>query len=119
MEEKLKERGDDMVGRNDPCPCGSGKKYKKCCGREEAVDLQQVIDAELDGIMIGFAEEGLEPKEFHQLTQRFAGWQSALSNIFNRATIEALAFEAFVFHDRSDIWRNYITRKMKTQKRKR
>ncbi|MFP4016796.1 MAG: SEC-C metal-binding domain-containing protein, partial [Halanaerobiales bacterium] len=20
-------------GRNDPCPCGSGKKYKKCCGR--------------------------------------------------------------------------------------
>ena len=20
------------VGRNDPCPCGSGKKYKKCCG---------------------------------------------------------------------------------------
>ena len=24
------------VGRNDPCPCGSGKKYKKCCGRDEA-----------------------------------------------------------------------------------
>ena len=23
------------VGRNDPCPCGSGKKYKKCCGRDE------------------------------------------------------------------------------------
>ena len=22
-----------VVGRNDPCPCGSGKKYKKCCGR--------------------------------------------------------------------------------------
>jgi preprotein translocase subunit SecA len=21
------------VGRNDPCPCGSNKKYKKCCGR--------------------------------------------------------------------------------------
>lgn len=21
----------DRVGRNDPCPCGSGKKYKKCC----------------------------------------------------------------------------------------
>jgi preprotein translocase subunit SecA len=23
----------DKVGRNDPCPCGSGKKYKKCHGR--------------------------------------------------------------------------------------
>ncbi|HJX69956.1 MAG TPA: SEC-C metal-binding domain-containing protein [Dehalococcoidia bacterium] len=21
------------MGRNDPCPCGSGKKYKLCCGR--------------------------------------------------------------------------------------
>ena len=23
------------VGRNDPCPCGSGKKYKNCCGRNQ------------------------------------------------------------------------------------
>jgi uncharacterized protein YecA (UPF0149 family) len=22
----------DKIGRNEPCPCGSGKKYKKCCG---------------------------------------------------------------------------------------
>ncbi len=26
------ERHDNKVGRNDPCPCGSGKKYKHCCG---------------------------------------------------------------------------------------
>ena len=25
-------RNDSKVGRNDPCPCGSGKKYKRCCG---------------------------------------------------------------------------------------
>ena len=25
-------REEEKVGRNDPCPCGSGKKYKKCCG---------------------------------------------------------------------------------------
>ncbi len=25
---------DAEPGRNDPCPCGSGKKYKKCCGAE-------------------------------------------------------------------------------------
>ena len=25
-------RAGDKIGRNDPCPCGSGKKYKKCCG---------------------------------------------------------------------------------------
>lgn len=26
-------RKQKKIGRNDPCPCGSGKKYKKCCGR--------------------------------------------------------------------------------------
>lgn len=26
-------RKEKKIGRNDPCPCGSGKKYKKCCGR--------------------------------------------------------------------------------------
>ena len=26
-------RAPPRIGRNDPCPCGSGKKYKKCCGR--------------------------------------------------------------------------------------
>lgn len=28
----------EKVGRNDPCPCGSGKKYKKCCGRVPGSD---------------------------------------------------------------------------------
>jgi SEC-C motif-containing protein len=44
-EAELKEEGQDeappvqyvrespKIGRNDPCPCGSGKKYKKCCGK--------------------------------------------------------------------------------------
>jgi preprotein translocase subunit SecA len=27
-------RGAAKIGRNDPCPCGSGKKYKKCCGAQ-------------------------------------------------------------------------------------
>ena len=25
------------VGRNDPCPCGSGKEFKKCCGLQKAL----------------------------------------------------------------------------------
>ena len=31
--EKPMTREEPKVGRNDPCPCGSGKKYKKCCGQ--------------------------------------------------------------------------------------
>ncbi|MGE5548157.1 MAG: YchJ family protein [Solirubrobacterales bacterium] len=32
MNPKPPQRITAKVGRNDPCPCGSGKKYKKCCG---------------------------------------------------------------------------------------
>ena len=32
-EKKTVQRKEEKVGRNDPCPCGSGKKYKNCCGR--------------------------------------------------------------------------------------
>ena len=28
-------RSQPKIGRNEPCPCGSGKKYKNCCGRNE------------------------------------------------------------------------------------
>ena len=44
-----------MVGANDPCTCGSGKKYKKCC-RDKSPELirsEQAI-AELDRVMSGF-----------------------------------------------------------------
>lgn len=32
-QERTPRKVEQKVGRNDPCPCGSGKKYKKCCGR--------------------------------------------------------------------------------------
>jgi tetratricopeptide (TPR) repeat protein len=38
------------ISRNDPCPCGSGKKYKKCCGRKEAVSIMDIIESEMDDL---------------------------------------------------------------------
>lgn len=32
QKEEPRRRAEPKVGRNEPCPCGSGKKYKKCCG---------------------------------------------------------------------------------------
>ena len=32
-DETTKPAESEKIGRNAPCPCGSGKKYKKCCGR--------------------------------------------------------------------------------------
>ncbi|MBO0959076.1 SEC-C domain-containing protein [Neobacillus sp. MM2021_6] len=38
----------EHINRNDRCPCGSGKKYKKCCGVNEAVSITQIIENEID-----------------------------------------------------------------------
>jgi hypothetical protein len=40
------------IGRNDPCPCGSGKKYKKCCL------IRQELDAQTQAV--------IEEKEFQE-----------------------------------------------------
>ncbi|MCM2677255.1 YecA family protein [Alkalicoccobacillus plakortidis] len=47
-----------IAGRNEPCPCGSGKKYKKCC-----MNKQQVID-------INQAREERIAQQKHQLTKK-------------------------------------------------
>lgn len=33
----------DRIGRNDPCPCGSGKKYKKCCYKSDLSKVDGVV----------------------------------------------------------------------------
>ncbi|WP_303968793.1 SEC-C metal-binding domain-containing protein, partial [Sporosarcina ureae] len=43
-----------MVGRNDSCPCGSGKKYKKCCERNEAVTVEDLLTDEMENILQTF-----------------------------------------------------------------
>lgn len=59
-----------QLGRNDPCPCGSGKKYKKCClGRAESGPVNRATDV-LDGL-----KQELAGREFSSLeeAQAFAG----------------------------------------------
>ncbi|MCH6266563.1 YecA family protein, partial [Neobacillus citreus] len=48
----------EKPSRNEPCPCGSGKKYKKCCGASEAVSITHLLESEADELqkqMIHFA----------------------------------------------------------------
>jgi len=36
------------VGRNDPCPCGSGKKYKKCCGIKKSMQSRSFSKVDIE-----------------------------------------------------------------------
>jgi SEC-C motif/Protein of unknown function (DUF2384) len=54
-------RGNGKVGRNDPCPCGSGRKYKRCCLEQQAAShslwaLQRDASNQLTQDMLSFAE---------------------------------------------------------------
>ena len=37
----------EKIGRNDMCPCGSGLKYKKCCGKQQSENFMSVDIADL------------------------------------------------------------------------
>ena len=47
-------------GRNDPCPCGSGKKYKKCCGLQKKLSSREasVITASSQGSLLNRISAG-------------------------------------------------------------
>ena len=44
VESKLEVRETRRIGRNDPCPCGSNVKFKKCCGRHLSEDDTRVAE---------------------------------------------------------------------------
>ena len=54
--------------RNDPCPCGSGEKYKHCCGRvaAAAVSAPQMLDPRKIGALVAMIEEGRSSEAEHQ-----------------------------------------------------
>lgn len=63
------------VGRNDPCPCGSGKKYKKCCGKDNMISFNPAVYKEefnrLHEQLIGFTFDHYE-EELVPLVQEYA-----------------------------------------------
>ncbi|MEH7108064.1 SEC-C metal-binding domain-containing protein [Bacillus sp. JJ1764] len=47
------------IGRNEPCPCGSGKKYKNCCGANEAIPITHLLEGDIDQLQQQLIHFGL------------------------------------------------------------
>ncbi len=63
------------IGRNDPCPCGSGKKYKKCCmGKDGIADRKPNIARQSIGL------PGITPI---QISPSPSSMESVLYNAFD------------------------------------
>ncbi len=82
----------DKIGRNDPCPCGSGQKYKKCClGKED-------VSSDSSGNLKSLSDELQElvdGRSFGSLKEAnaFIGWQIAQKNRRGQEDFEGLSSE--------------------------
>jgi hypothetical protein len=55
------------IGRNDPCPCGSGKKYKKCCIDKIEAE-KKLIQQEIDAVLAADLDEDWLDDELEELS---------------------------------------------------
>ncbi len=60
------------IGRNDPCPCGSGKKYKICClGKKRKINAKVIQDPSKITSLMGRVRVAETPKkEAFQMTEK-------------------------------------------------
>ncbi|WP_153730774.1 SEC-C metal-binding domain-containing protein [Sporosarcina obsidiansis] len=106
-----------MVGRNEPCPCGSGKKYKKCCESKQSVSVEDVQTEEMERLLQTFYDTYPERKDIQEFISFADTWKSPLRAFLPEEMIEAIALDEFFFHQRSDIWESYIEKQKKKQVR--
>ena len=59
------------IGRNDPCPCGSGKKYKKCCLRKNEIENETQNIAISTELTSNFEHIKTTSKEINRLLQTY------------------------------------------------
>lgn len=102
-----------MIGRNDPCLCGSGKKYKKCCAGKEELTVEIVQAEELERILQSFYDEYPKQKDFGDYREFAIQWKLPLSAAYSEEMIEAIALDEFFFHNRTDIWKGFVQKQLK------
>ena len=62
-------------GRNEPCPCGSGKKYKKCCESKATFSIEAAQAEELERILQVFYEEYPERRDVRAYLDVVEKWK--------------------------------------------
>lgn len=102
-----------MIGRNDQCPCGSGKKYKKCCEGKQQLTVENVFNEEIESVLQTFYSAYPERKDIREYVQLVQEWAPKLQSQLQRELIEAVVLDEFFFHVRPDIWTNYLKRTKK------
>lgn len=99
-----------MVGRNDSCPCGSGKKYKKCCFLKNEISVDTLNDEALDRVLMGVYEQAPNPVDGAEFNKFKRQWMNRLGDIGNPDRIEEAVSEYFLFIARPDLWKIHLVK---------
>lgn len=99
-----------MIGRNDPCLCGSGKKYKKCCLGKNEVPVEQLIEEELERTLLGVYEQSRDRADVAEFNGYRRQWYGKLGRLWDRQSIEVSVTEYFLFVARQDLWQRHLAR---------
>lgn len=105
-----------MIGRNDTCPCGSGKKYKKCHGRNADADISKLVNDELNRLETKFYQQ-INPASNYKMNQRYQQLLGELSTIFPDFLINAINIETSVYIEDPTEWQQFITAESETTMR--
>jgi tetratricopeptide (TPR) repeat protein len=64
-------------GRNEPCPCGSGKKYKRCCGLEPLASAQEPLNPREIGALVALVKQDRSAEAEHGARALLARYRNA------------------------------------------
>lgn len=102
--------GNTMVKRNDPCPCGSGKKYKKCCGSSGVDLMEMMVNEELDRVLTKYFDTYPLPQDQEAMQKLMRKWLNHLSDSWDKEHIEEASSEYYLFIENSSNWKTYLQR---------
>lgn len=92
-------------GRNDPCPCGSDKKYKKCCLTKEAVPVTSLnwqrmrrTEGELIHILLKHVDRFYGPEAVVEAWDEFTLWDEVPMDLESQPELETAFIPWFVFN---------------------
>ncbi|WP_341200863.1 YecA family protein [Planomicrobium okeanokoites] len=106
-----------MVGRNDPCPCGSGKKYKKCHGKEQTVSVNDLVNEELFKVRQLFFSENPNQEQLADFRELQQEWQPRLMKTMAENDAQAFVIENFLFMKKPELWQEHLDKQIELSQR--
>lgn len=98
----------NMIGRNDPCLCGSGKKYKRCCLGKNEQTVDTLIEEELERIIRGMYEQPRTRSELAVYGRHRNEWIEKLGKFWDEKSIDVAVTELFLFVEQRELWQQYL-----------